>query len=154
MRQKSRRLQREQLDTKFSELRKQAIATPPRGWIRAIRESLGMSVAQLASRLGIPRQNVDRIERSEKTGHITVGTLKRVADTLSCDLQITLIPRIPLESVLEKQAYEVAKNIIQRTNLHMSLENQQTDSQFTEKRIKDLAEELIRSESRQIWEKK
>src|SRR5258708_623805 len=92
-------LQRDHLDQKFAELRSQNLASPPRGWLRAIRESLGMSVAQLASRVGVPRQNISRIEQSEKNGHVSVATLKRVAEALSCDLYVTLVPRPSLQSI-------------------------------------------------------
>ena len=41
---------------------------PVRGWIKAIREALGMSTAQLAKRLGVKQPSVVALERSEAKG--------------------------------------------------------------------------------------
>jgi DNA-binding XRE family transcriptional regulator len=41
-----------------------AFARPPRGWVKAIREALGMTTAQLAHRLGIAQPSVVGLEKS------------------------------------------------------------------------------------------
>lgn len=145
-------LQREQLDRKFAELRSIPLHPPAHGWIRAIRESLGMSVAQLAKWLDVPRQNIHRIEQNELSGHVTVATLKKVADRLSCDLYVTLIPRSSLKTSIENRANEVAEKILNRIQLHMSLEDQKADEEFMKIKISTLAGELIRTADKRLWE--
>ena len=145
-------IQREQLDRRLERLKDRSFPSPGRGWIRAIRESLGMSSTQLAKRLDITKQSLNRIEKNELSGAVTVETLKRVAKVLDCDLRIAFVPRTSLLSTVEERALEVASKVIARTALHMSLEKQETDSSFQKKRIKELADELIRTGDRRLWE--
>lgn len=145
-------LQREQLDRKFTELHSAPLRPPSKGWIRAIRESLGMSLAQLAHRLGVPRQNIHRIEQSELAGHVNVATLKKIAEQLSCDLYVTLVPKTTLKATIEVRAHEVAKKILERTQLHMGLENQNADEDFIKSKINSLADELIRASDKKLWD--
>lgn len=149
---KKTKLQRDQLDRRFVSIRALPLSSPPSGWIKALRESLGLSASQLAKRLGLPRQNLSRIEKGEKDGSITVATLKKVADALSCDLHIVFVPRQPLQEIVNNRAREVAKKIIERTNIHMNLEKQGADQAFLEKSIQELAEELVRNSDKRLWE--
>jgi predicted acyl esterase len=56
-----------QLNDSLRALKPLAGASRPRtGWIRAIREALGMTSAQLASRVGVARQSLDDLERFRK----------------------------------------------------------------------------------------
>ncbi len=56
---------RHQLDQRFRQLGSPQRYTPPvRGWIKAIREALGMSTAQLAQRLNIKQPSVIDLEKS------------------------------------------------------------------------------------------
>ena len=43
----------------------QTLQRPPRGWVKAIREALGMTTGQLARRLGVSQRAVVLLERSE-----------------------------------------------------------------------------------------
>src|SRR5688572_16631363 len=70
---------------------------PNRGWIRAIREALGMTTAQLATRLGVRQPSVVAIEQSEERGSIELATLRRAAEALNCSLVYALVPKQPLE---------------------------------------------------------
>ena len=74
---------RKRLDTKFSLIRPvEQFAQPPKGWIRGIRDALGMSLRQLGDRLGIAGQSVRDIEESEANGTIQLKTLRRVAEVV------------------------------------------------------------------------
>ena len=76
---------RAQLDERFRELGPaDRYAAPVRGWIKAIREALGMSTAQLAKRLGIKQPSVVELEQSEAKGTIELATLRRMAEALDC----------------------------------------------------------------------
>jgi predicted DNA-binding mobile mystery protein A len=91
---------RELLDAHFDEWQHlRALARPPRGWVRAVREALGMSAAALAARLGTTAGAVTRLEQSEASDRIRLETLRRAADALGCDLVYLLIPRSPLTAV-------------------------------------------------------
>lgn len=56
--------------------------------IRWIRDERGISQAELAQRMGVPRQQVSRIETSD--GNLTIGTIERVARALGVELWVSL----------------------------------------------------------------
>jgi predicted DNA-binding mobile mystery protein A len=115
------------LDGHFDEWQQlRALARPPRGWIRAIREALGMSVAVLAARLGISASAVTRLEQSEAAGKIQLDTLRRAADALGCDLVYLLVPRRPLDAVVRDRARELAHRHVAAVEQTMRLEDQAT----------------------------
>ena len=117
-----------------------------------IRESLEISKTQLAKKLGITKQTIGLIESSEEKGTITFSTFKKVADALNCELRVSLVPRESLEKMIRNRAMAKAREIVRRTNLHMSLEAQGTGSKFQEDQILDLAEDLVRNQDRRLWE--
>jgi predicted DNA-binding mobile mystery protein A len=100
---------RELLDGHFEEWQPlRRLARPPRGWVRAVREALGMSAATLAARLGTTAGAVTRLEQSEAGDRIGLDTLRRAADALECDLVYLLVPRRPLGDVVWERARELA----------------------------------------------
>lgn len=97
---------------------------PKSGWIRTVRTALGMSAAQLGRRLGMSQQAVAKLERSERAGTISLGTLSKVADALECDLQVQFIPRTTLERSVREQARKKALSERNRVVHTMRLEAQ------------------------------
>jgi len=80
-------------------------AGPPRGgWVRALRQALGMSCPQLAARLSISRQGVIDLETREASGKITLAALGRAAEALDCDLVYAVVPRHGLRQMVKRQA--------------------------------------------------
>jgi antitoxin HicB len=69
-----------------------AIDVPPalaaRLQIRWAREAIGISQGELAERMGVPRQQVSRIESS--TGNLTIATIDRVARALGVPWSIQI----------------------------------------------------------------
>lgn len=59
---------------------------PPRGWIRAIRDALGMTLPQLAGRMNVSASAAIQLEQSEARGAINLATLERAARALDCTL--------------------------------------------------------------------
>jgi predicted DNA-binding mobile mystery protein A len=145
----------EQLDKRFIELR--AIsqgARPPRGWIRAIRESLGMTTAQMASRLGVQQPRVIELEKGEVSGNITVQSLERAASALGCRFVYALVPIKPLTQTLEDRALRVADQKIASVEQTMRLEDQRVDDQEGRKKmIQRLVAELLHRPAR-LWDEK
>ena len=118
---------RELLDSHFDEWQQlRGLACPPRGWVRAIREALGMSAATLAERLGTTAGAVTRLEQSEAADRIRLDTLRCAADALGCDLVYLLVPRRPLTAVVRDRARELAHYQIAATEQTMRLEDQAT----------------------------
>src|SRR5450432_2560904 len=81
------------LDERCKELGPVTRYSPPlRGWIKAVREALGITTAQLAKRLGMKQPSVVAIERSEAKSTIELATLRRVAEALDCTLVYASVP--------------------------------------------------------------
>jgi predicted DNA-binding mobile mystery protein A len=118
---------RELLDAHFKELQPlRELARPPRGWIRAVREALGMSAAVLGGRIGTTAGAVLRMEQSEAGDRIRLDTLRRAADALGCDLIYVLVPRRPLTTVVRERARELAHLHAVAVEQTMRLEDQAT----------------------------
>ena len=80
------KLARKNLDRRLNEVASDAIAMPPHGWVKAIREALGMSAQKLADRMGVSRPRVAMIEKAEKTGATSLKTLRETAEAMDCVL--------------------------------------------------------------------
>jgi predicted DNA-binding mobile mystery protein A len=141
-------LARKALDERLSAWRT-VTAAPPRGWIRAIRESLRMSSADLAARLGTSKQAVSQMERSEADGSIRLETLRRAAGALNCRLVYALVPNEPLEETVDRRAHEVAANELGRVHHTMLLEDQAVEPAPDDALVDELAEDL--KNSRRLW---
>ena len=118
----SRALVRQQLDARLQGFPR---VEPPRGgWIRTIRQALGMTMAQLGARLQVTAPGVAEMENRDEREAISVAKLREVADALGCDLVITFAPRIPLEEMVRQQAIMKAREERERLLHTMALEDQ------------------------------
>ena len=117
---------RRQLDARLGPLRPVArYAPPPRGWLRAIRESLGMAQADVAARLGVTQAAVQQLEVSEQDGTIRLSSLRRVADAMGCDVAYVLLPRTSLAATVRAQAERVVDAENAAAERSMALEAQE-----------------------------
>jgi predicted DNA-binding mobile mystery protein A len=69
------------------------VQRPSQGWIRAIREAIGVSAGEVGRILGVSRQLPLQFERAEVEDSITLKSLRAVANALDCDLVYALAPR-------------------------------------------------------------
>jgi predicted DNA-binding mobile mystery protein A len=152
MRYSDRAIARRQLDKRLNLLRDSNDFTrPPRGWIKAIREALGMTTAQLAQRIGVSQPRVIAIEKAEKNSSITMDSLERAARALDCRVVYALIPRKPLDDMVAERAHIVAEKRLQSTRHSMALEAQSVDRSDEEEQLKRLSEQLIRKSGSELW---
>ena len=120
------RLAADQIDRRFEELRPllRQLTRPTRGWIKAIREGLGMTSAQLAARMDIRQPSFAELEKSEADKRITLASLERVAKALDCQLVYALVPNRPLSERLAERADEIAEEQLGAVDQTMKLEKQ------------------------------
>lgn len=141
---------RRNLDRRFETLRQLADESRPhKGWIRAIRNGLGMSSAELGTRLGVSQQTVAEFEANEQRGTIQLDTLERVADALGCDLSYFIIPRVDLEDMVRDRAIQKARLHLSGVSHHSRLEDQQLEESREVDQVEDLAERYI--DRRGLW---
>ena len=139
------------LDQQLQPLRKiQPLVRPERGWIRAIRESIGMTTGQFARRLGVAQPRIAALERAEAKDAVTLKSLRQAAEALDCVLVYALVPKASLDDIVKDRARQVADQQVARTNQTMRLENQGVSRSRLERARADLAKDLIRGD-RRLW---
>ncbi|MHC4882123.1 MAG: mobile mystery protein A [Planctomycetota bacterium] len=153
MKAKYKKLTTEQLDAVLSEFEPlKTLAIPPKGWVRAVRDALGMSARQLAKRLGVRQQRIVRIEQDEKQGKVTLNTLQNVAEAMDCVFVYGLVPRETLQRTIEEQAKRVALKRMSRSNQMMRLEKQELTDAPKRHALNEMVEELMNTRPRNLWD--
>jgi predicted DNA-binding mobile mystery protein A len=133
---------RSHLDARFQELGPVTrYNLPVRGWIKAVREALGMTTAQLARRLGVKQPSVVAIEQSEGKGAIELATLRRVAEALDCTLVYAFVPNKPLEAMVRGRARQFARKRREPVEHSMLLEDQKVTAKDAEARLDEIMRE-------------
>ncbi|PHS77576.1 MAG: transcriptional regulator [Robiginitomaculum sp.] len=149
---KIRKNARRALDQRFSDIRPiEQYSVPTKGWIRAIRDALGMTSAQLATRLDMSRQGVHKVEHSEANDTIRLNTLRKVAEALDCTLVYALVPNASLEEKVHGQARKIALRELSRVSHTMALEAQGETNRDIESRIEEYIRDNLRDKD--LWGK-
>lgn len=150
MKKSARQRARRRLDERLSGLKPEdRLRPPPKGWIRAVRDALGMTGVQLAKRLGVRPQTVEAIEKSEASGSIQLSTLRRAAEALDCTLVYALVPKTSLEGAVDQRARKIAMRDLARVAHTMRLEAQQTGDADMEARIEAYIRDNVKE--RDLW---
>ena len=130
-------------------------ARPPSGWLKAVRESLGLSTTQLAKRLNLAQSTIAGLETREKKGNLSIEMLQRTANAMDCELVYMILPKNKsLDRVLELRARRAAEKIIANVSHSMKLEDQEVSRQEKEVQIGSLAQELKEALDPRLWDKK
>ena len=145
-------LKQRQLDAGLTRWRSAELPVrPPSGWIKAIREALGMPAAHLAKRLGLVPSTVLRLETSEADDTITLSSLRRVAEALGCELQYALVPKQTIAQAMEVQANKIARERMVTVAHSMALEAQASSDEAVNTQVQEIAESLLRGSRRELW---
>lgn len=151
---RKRSLQIQQLSSKMqavSALKK--VASPPTGWIKAMRAAVGMSLQQLGNKLSITRQSVLDIERREKDGSITIRALRDTADALDMKLVYGFVPKdSSLEALIDRKAKELATQIVLRTSNTMKLEDQENTKKRIQRAIQERTTSIKNEMPKILWD--
>ena len=124
---------------------------PSGGWIRAVRISLGMSVRQMAERMGITQQSAARLEKNEADDVIKLKSLRKAAEALDCRLVYALVPNEgDLAGTVHKQALKKAGDIVDPVDHSMVLEGQDVGNR--QEKILQIADELARNPGPRLWD--
>ncbi len=153
MRAQQRASARTQLDNRLTILQNSTgLARPPRGWIRAIREALGMTTAQLGKRLGVSQPSALGLEKAEASNKIRLQSLERAARALDCRLVYALVPRKPLGILVEERARELARKRLRSVSHSMALEDQRVDEAHEREHLERLVRKLLDQPGSALWE--
>lgn len=143
------------LDKRFQGLRPLVkIARPPKGWLRAVRDALGMTTAQFGRRLGVSQPRIIELEKSEVSGSVTLNTLQRAAEALGCRLVYAIVPERPLATTVSERAELVAERQSAAVEHSMRLEDQAVSDKTARRQLREqLIAELLRRPAR-LWDEK
>jgi predicted DNA-binding mobile mystery protein A len=141
------------LDKRFATLRSLAKSPrPPKGWLRAIRDALGMTTTQFARRLGVSQPRIVKLEKAEVDGTITLQTLQRAAEALGCHVVYTLVPDKPLANTVRERAEALADRMASAVEQSMRLENQGVKDKSAARALREeTIEDLLRRPAR-LWD--
>jgi predicted DNA-binding mobile mystery protein A len=140
-----RRLPR--LQKAADELRRQM---PAVGWVRALRNALGLSERGFAKRLRITQRSLQQLEHNEQKGSVTLESLRRIARDLDADLVYAIVPRKPLRATLSARARALAAERLDPIAHSMAMEGQALSPRQLERQIEELASELEKK-PRELW---
>jgi predicted DNA-binding mobile mystery protein A len=153
MRAQERATARKQIDKRLNMMRNSdGLSRPPRGWIRAIREALGMTSAQLGKRLGVSQPTALAYEKGETSNSITLDSLERAANALDCRLVYALVPRKPLQELVQGRARALAKKRLRAVAHSMTLEDQRVEESDEREHLERLVERLLEGPGSALWE--
>lgn len=144
-------LARKNLDRRLTPLRAEPLIAPPRGWIKAIREALGMTAEQLARRMGVVQSRVSTLEKAECTGTPSLKTLREAAEAMNCTLVYAIVPTTTLDEILREQATKKADAELARHHHTMRLENQAMDKRDLAAERERLVYEMLAGSLRRVW---
>jgi len=146
-------LKLKQVEEVLQPLRPLARAQVPRGgWVRAIREALGMSAAQLAARINVTRQTVRDLEQSEAGGKITLESLNKLAAALGCRVIYALVPEKPLDEMQRERARKIAESLVKPVSHSMKLEAQSVSKREEERHKDQIVRRLLEGDPRKLWD--
>lgn len=144
----ARVLQIRALDKKTSDLKSTKNIVPQSsGWIKTVREAIGMTVSQLAARLGVTQPRITKMESNED--NLKLSTMKKAAEAMNCDFVYYFKPKTTFQNLVDEQAQKKAAEVLKTVNVNMALENQEIAE---DEAVKDFASDLINTKIKQIWD--
>lgn len=128
------------------------IPPPPSGWVKAVRESLGMTARQLGAHLGMSGVAATKLEQREKARAITLRDLDRAAAVLNCRVAYALVPIDGLEATLRRKAREKAMELAGKAQHAMALEEQPVERSEEKVQVDALARQLAETLDSRLWQ--
>jgi predicted DNA-binding mobile mystery protein A len=102
--------------------------------------------------MGVIKQRVERIQKDEVSGKVTLETMQKAAEALHCEFVYILIPKEgSLDKSLTQQAHKLADEILNSVDSTMKLENQATSTQSKKDLHKKLVHDLLEKLDRRFW---
>ncbi len=101
-----RRRARRELDEDLRVFRGKKVRRSKWGWLRGVRQALGMQVSEVARRLKMGTSEIYRLEMSEARETITLKKLRATAAAMHCEVVYAVVP---VKGTLEELAEELER---------------------------------------------
>lgn len=126
---------------------------PKKWWIYTIRTSLWMTREVAARRAWVSSIAWFLAETREERWTITIQTLEKFLNAMSCTLAYMPKSTLPLEEIVKRQALEYSKKKMKNVVSTMSLENQKPQVSLSEIVMRNEADNIFKSGNwKQIWQ--
>jgi predicted DNA-binding mobile mystery protein A len=125
---------------------------PPKGWLRAIRDALGMTTKQFGRRLGVSQPRIVELEQSEASGTVTLNTLQRAAEALGCRLVYALVPEKRLADTVRERAELLARQRQAAVEHTMRLEDQSVKDKRAARVLHEQIVEALLQRPARLWD--
>jgi predicted DNA-binding mobile mystery protein A len=142
------------IEKKLAHFQKLNEPIPPSGWIKAIRGALGLSIRQLAERVGVSHGSINQLEKREAMRKVTLESLDQAARAMDCKVVYAVVPANnsdTLDEILRRHAIEAATQILKEVSHSMRMEGQGTSVRQLNDEIQRIATDLIESGDARIW---
>ena len=114
---------------------------PRGGWLRAVREALGIPQSKVAKAIHVKQQSIVSFEKAEAADRITLSNLRRIAEAMGCELVYAIVPKSgSIQELAEQRARSEATKRVLSVQHTMALEDQAPGG----------VEELIDEETKRI----
>ncbi|MFC1510063.1 mobile mystery protein A [Candidatus Omnitrophota bacterium] len=149
-----RKLIRDQVTKKIEKLQDyNDLGMPASGWIHCIREALGLSMDQLAKKVGIDQSRISRLENAEKKGDLKMSSLKKIAHGLGMSFVYGFVPQNTLEQMVRDQARKIAEEKMKHLDHTMALELQHLSVEDREKALDHMIDKILIEEPKDFWDR-
>lgn len=129
--------------------------TPPRGgWLRLVREALGMTTRQVAQRLQMSQSNIVQLEKAERQGSVSLKRMRQAANALGCELVYAVVPRKPIQVLREERARYRARQQLNPILHSMALEDQEPSEKVQDELLKKQIQSLLSGPPSKLWDEK
>ena len=108
MREKDRWRIRRLLDAEMRPFRMALrVKTPTVALLRTVRQAMNVPATEVAEKLGVGKSEVNRLERAEEEGSITMRALGRMAHAMGCEVVYGVVPKNggTLEAMAERKMW-------------------------------------------------
>lgn len=92
MRNALRQRARRDLDEDLRVFRGKKVRRSKWGWLRGVRQALGLRVGEVAKRMKVGQSEVFRLEMAEVRDTITMGRLRAAAEAMGCEVVYAVVP--------------------------------------------------------------
>src|SRR5258708_39729300 len=126
MRSQYRQIRTKQLSRSLDSFKQtRAVTRPPRGWLKAVRDALGIPAEQVGRLIHTTKQGVQYFEKAEAEDRITLKNLRRVAEAMGCELVYAIVPKSgSIENLADQRARIKATKRVLSVEHSMALEDQ------------------------------
>jgi len=128
------------------------LKTPPEGWLRTVRNALGMSGTEVAKKVGVTRARVTQAEQAELKGGVTLKSMQAMAEAMGCRFVYAIIPPSGrIEDIITSQARKKAMALVGTASKHMALEDQALPDDKITQEVERLTREIAQEMPPDFW---